>query len=246
MSHIDRPGSDNAPLYQAASLSSGMALSEVATPTRAAGQPPRNRPYWAVKRAMDVLVAGSALLLLLPVFAVLWVAVRRDGGKAFFGHTRIGHLGRPFQCLKFRSMVPDAGDALARLLADDPAAARQWATTRKLSRDPRVTPLGTFLRASSLDEIPQLINVLRGEMSLVGPRPLIEPEAEALSEDWHSRRLDLRPGLTGPWQISGRSDTTVEEMVRFDYTYVAGWSLARDIEILFATVPAVLSGRGAY
>jgi lipopolysaccharide/colanic/teichoic acid biosynthesis glycosyltransferase len=116
----------------------------------------------------------------------------------------------------------------------------------KIHADPRVTRVGRVIRRYSIDELPQLLNVLRGEMSLVGPRPLIEPEAEALSEDWHARRLDLRPGLTGPWQVSGRSDTTVEEMVRFDYTYVAGWSLARDVEILFATIPAVLSGRGAY
>jgi lipopolysaccharide/colanic/teichoic acid biosynthesis glycosyltransferase len=115
----------------------------------------------------------------------------------------------------------------------------------KIRDDPRVTRVGKFLRRTSVDELPQLVNVLRGEMSLVGPRPLIFEEAEEL-EDWHLRRVELRPGLTGPWQIYGRSQSPFQEMVRFDYQYVAGWSLARDIEILLATLPAVLSGRGAY
>jgi lipopolysaccharide/colanic/teichoic acid biosynthesis glycosyltransferase len=116
----------------------------------------------------------------------------------------------------------------------------------KIKDDPRVTKVGRLLRLLSLDEFPQLVNVLRGDMSLVGPRPLIYEEIDALEQDWHERRLDLRPGMTGLWQISGRSDIPFEEMIRFDYQYVAGWSLARDIEILLATVPAVLSRRGAY
>ena len=116
----------------------------------------------------------------------------------------------------------------------------------KIREDPRVTRVGRFIRRFSLDELPQLFNVLRGEMSLVGPRPLIFPETAALDEDWHLRRLELRPGLTGPWQVYGRSQSPFQEMVRFDYQYVAGWSLARDIEILLATIPAVVSGRGAY
>ena len=116
----------------------------------------------------------------------------------------------------------------------------------KIREDPRVTRVGRLLRRFSLDELPQLFNVLTGEMSLVGPRPLIFPETDALQEHWHLRRLELRPGLTGPWQIYGRSQSPFQEMVRFDYQYVAGWSLARDIEILLATLPAVISGRGAY
>jgi len=116
----------------------------------------------------------------------------------------------------------------------------------KIKEDPRVTRVGSLLRRLSLDEAPQLINVLRGDMSLVGPRPLIFEETAAFAETWHERRLDLRPGMTGPWQVSGRSDIPFDEMIRFDYQYVAGWSLARDLEILLATAPAVLSGRGAY
>jgi lipopolysaccharide/colanic/teichoic acid biosynthesis glycosyltransferase len=116
----------------------------------------------------------------------------------------------------------------------------------KIRSDPRVTRFGRALRRLSLDEMPQLLNVLRGEMSLVGPRPLVIPEAEALGEAWQARRLDLRPGMTGAWQVAGRSNLTFREMVRLDYQYVAGWTLMRDIEILAATVPAVLSGRGAW
>ena len=112
--------------------------------------------------------------------------------------------------------------------------------------DKRVTRVGRFIRRFSLDEAPQLINVLKGDMSLVGPRPLVMAEAAALKQNWHTRRADLRPGLTGPWQIAGRSNIPFHEMIRFDYQYVAGWSLARDLEILMATVPAVISGRGAY
>jgi lipopolysaccharide/colanic/teichoic acid biosynthesis glycosyltransferase len=116
----------------------------------------------------------------------------------------------------------------------------------KIKDDPRITRVGHFLRRTSLDELPQLINVLSGEMSLVGPRPLILEESKHAAQTWHARRLDLRPGITGLWQISGRSDLPFQEMVRFDYQYVAGWSMARDVEILLATIPVVLSGRGAY
>ena len=116
----------------------------------------------------------------------------------------------------------------------------------KIRDDPRITRVGRFIRRFSIDELPQLFNVLKGEMSLVGPRPLIFSETAALEERWHLRRLELRPGMTGPWQVYGRSDSPFQEMVRFDYQYVAGWSLARDIELLLATIPAVASGRGAY
>jgi lipopolysaccharide/colanic/teichoic acid biosynthesis glycosyltransferase len=137
--------------------------------------------------------------------------------------------------LMFRSMYQDA----ALNLNDDGVMV-------KTRLDPRTTTVGRMLRRWSLDELPQLINVVRGDMSLVGPRPLIHQEAAALEQSWHTRRFDLRPGMTGPWQIQGRSDTPFNEMIRLDYQYVAGWSLARDVEILLATAPAVLAGRGAY
>ncbi|MFT8247275.1 sugar transferase [Roseomonas sp. BN140053] len=195
---------------------------------------------------MDVLLAGAALLLLLPLFALLWVAVRRDGGKAFFGHTRIGRHGQRFQCLKFRSMVPDADAALARLLAEDPEAARQWAETRKLPRDPRVTRLGAFLRATSLDELPQLINVLRGEMSLVGPRPVVQDELDRHYGSHRASYLAVRPGVTGLWQTSGRSSTSYATRVALDCQYVEDFSFASDLRILFRTIPAVLKRTGAF
>jgi lipopolysaccharide/colanic/teichoic acid biosynthesis glycosyltransferase len=172
------------------------------------------------------------------------IAIRLESrGPVFFRQPRAGRGNNSFQLIKFRSMYMDAEQRKAEMEelneADD-------GVMFKIRKDPRVTRVGRFIRRFSLDELPQLFNVLRGEMSLVGPRPLIFPETAALEKDWHLRRLELRPGLTGPWQVYGRSQSPFQEMVRFDYQYVAGWSLARDIEILLATIPAVLSGRGAY
>ena len=141
-------------------------------------------------------------------------------------------------------MYADA-DERKRQFEDENEATTTGSCSRSRS-DPRITSVGRFLRRTSLDELPQLINVLRGEMSLVGPRPLILEESSHAAQTWHARRLDLRPGITGLWQVSGRSDLPFQEMVGFDYQYVSGWSLARDIEILLATIPVVLSGRGAY
>jgi len=192
------------------------------------------------KRALDVTVSGLALLVLFPLLACLSLAIKLESrGPVFFSQTRAGRAGSTFEMLKFRSMLADAEEL-------KPELETNGSVMFKIPRDPRITRVGGFLRRFSLDEMPQLINVLRGDMSLVGPRPLILVESNALSESWHTRRLDLRPGMTGSWQISGRSDVPFEEMIRFDYQYVAGWSLARDMEILIATVPAVLSGRGAY
>jgi lipopolysaccharide/colanic/teichoic acid biosynthesis glycosyltransferase len=160
-----------------------------------------------------------------------------------FKQVRLGRGGRPFAVFKFRSMLADAEARKAELQALNEA---NDDVMFKIRRDPRITRVGGVIRRTSLDELPQLINVVRGEMSLVGPRPLIPVEAEALAEDWQAKRLDLLPGITGPWQVNGRSDVTVHEMARMDYAYVAGWSLARDVEILAATVPAVLAARGAY
>lgn len=203
------------------------------------------RPYWMVKRGCDICLAGLAMLVLLPLFVLIWIAVRLDGGKAFFGHKRIGHQGRPFYCLKFRSMAPDADVALARLLAEDAEAAWQWEQTRKLARDPRVTPLGRILRATSLDEIPQLINVLRGEMSLVGPRPVVQDELDRHYGQHSEAYLSVRPGITGLWQTSGRSSTSYATRVELDCRYVAEFSFGSDLRILLRTVPAVVKRTGA-
>jgi exopolysaccharide biosynthesis polyprenyl glycosylphosphotransferase len=206
----------------------GMPLLSITTPTF-------SRSSELAKRGLDI--AGSLLLLsaLAPLLVVAAIAIRLDSpGPVVFRQRRSGRGGSFFSLLKFRSMYVGT---TVEVRADGAIV--------KLQDDARITRVGRVLRRFSIDEAPQLINVLRGEMSLVGPRPLVEAEAAAL-RDWQERRADLRPGLTGPWQISGRSHIPFEEMVRFDYQYVAGWSLARDVEILLATLPAVLAGRGAY
>jgi exopolysaccharide biosynthesis polyprenyl glycosylphosphotransferase len=188
------------------------------------------------KRALDVVGAGLGIVVLSPLMALIAVAIKIDsGGSVFYTQLRPGRGGRPFRLYKFRSMTSDS----SVVLGDD-------GTLLKLPGDLRVTRVGRFIRRFSLDEAPQLFNVLKGDMSLVGPRPLLTEEHAALTEDWHERRADLRPGLTGPWQVSGRSHLGLHERVRLDYQYVSGWSLARDMEILLATLPAVISGRGAY
>jgi lipopolysaccharide/colanic/teichoic acid biosynthesis glycosyltransferase len=188
------------------------------------------------KRALDVIGASIVLTLLAPVLAAVAVAVKLNSkGPVLFTQQRAGRGGRFFKLYKFRSMKTDA----TVLVRDDGAIVKR-------PDDDRITRVGRIIRRFSIDEAPQLINVLKGDMSLVGPRPLVLAEHAALSEDWQTRRADLRPGLTGPWQISGRSHIPFQEMIKFDYQYVAGWSLARDLEILLATLPAVVSGRGAY
>jgi lipopolysaccharide/colanic/teichoic acid biosynthesis glycosyltransferase len=198
------------------------------------------------KRVFDVCAACLLLLLLAPVFLALAIAVKSDGGPAFFRHGRIGINNQPFNCLKFRSMSVTAPQDLAAYLALNPLAALEWARTRKLQQDPRVTWLGTFLRATSLDELPQLLNVLRGEMSLIGPRPVVREE---LDEHYcpHGRRAyaATRPGITGLWQVSGRSDTSYQQRVQLDIAYVTSWSFGQDIKILLRTIPAVLVRKGA-
>jgi lipopolysaccharide/colanic/teichoic acid biosynthesis glycosyltransferase len=202
------------------------------------------RPY--AKRALDVLGAGALLLLALPAFLVIAALVRMDGGRVLYAHQRVGFGGRLFGCLKFRSMVPDADRRLNELLARDPVVRAEWESTRKLKNDPRVTWVGRFLRASSLDELPQLINVLKGEMSLVGPRPVQAAELAAYYGVAAQHYLSVRPGITGPWQVSGRNDTSYAQRVALDVAYATRPSLLNDIRILLRTPMAVLARRGAY
>ncbi|HVY97534.1 MAG TPA: sugar transferase [Solirubrobacterales bacterium] len=198
----------------------------------------------AAKRLLDVTVSLALLTIFaLPMLAIAIAIKLESRGPVFFLQPRAGRGNTSFRLIKFRSMYVDAEERKAEMEKLNEAGD---GVMFKIRRDPRVTRVGRFLRRTSLDELPQLVNVLKGEMSLVGPRPLIFPETAALEKNWHLRRLELRPGLTGPWQVYGRSQNPFQEMVRFDYQYVAGWSLARDIEILFATLPAVVSGRGAY
>lgn len=226
----------------------------LAEPRRAADDRPQTRTVRTVrppvggglKRGFDAAVAAVALVVLSPILLALAAAVKATSpGPVFYGHARVGWNGQAFRCLKFRTMVVEADAALERHLANDPAAAEEWAQTRKLKNDPRVTPIGKTLRRLSLDELPQFINVLRGDMSLVGPRPVVEAELERFGADV-DKYLAARPGITGPWQVSGRSDVSYEERVRFDGDYVEDWSLQRDILIMIMTVPAVVRARGSY
>ncbi len=198
-----------------------------------------------VKRAFDV--AGSALLLVALAPLLAWIAwqVVRTGRPVLFEHERIGREGRPFRCYKFRTMVPDADRVLANLLARDPESRAAWSRDFKLRDDPRVTPIGAWLRRTSFDELPQLWNVLRGDMSLVGPRPVVAAEL-ARYGDAVRYYLDSRPGLTGLWQISGRNDVDYAERVALDAWYIKNWSLWYDVVILVKTVRVVLDGKGAY
>ena len=198
------------------------------------------------KRALDIVGAGLGLVVLAPFFLIVAMMVRADGGPAFFAHQRVGRGGKLFGCLKFRSMVIDSQARLEDLLANDPAARAEWDTTRKLKNDPRITRIGRFLRSTSLDELPQLINVLRGEMSLVGPRPVQEAEIDRYYGASAAHYMAVRPGITGLWQVSGRSETSYESRVALDVAYVSRPSLLADIAILLRTPVAVLSRRGAH
>jgi lipopolysaccharide/colanic/teichoic acid biosynthesis glycosyltransferase len=199
-----------------------------------------------LKRAFDVLAAGGMLLLLAPIFLLLAALVRRDGGAAFYAHTRVGQGGRGFGCLKFRSMVTDSQARLDALLAADPAARAEWEATRKLKNDPRITAIGHILRKTSLDELPQLVNVLRGEMSLVGPRPVVAAELDEYYGPAAAQYMSLRPGITGLWQVSGRSDLSWEDSVRLDMFYVENWSIMADVVIALKTARVVFSHTGSY
>jgi exopolysaccharide biosynthesis polyprenyl glycosylphosphotransferase len=206
--------------------------------------PRLSRASRGLKRGADILLSGLGLLVLSPLLIAVAIGIKLDSrGPVMFRQRRVGRNGKEFAIFKFRSMFADAEARKAELAKLNEA---NDGVMFKIRKDPRITRIGGFLRRSSIDELPQLINVLIGQMSLVGPRPLIPEEVAAFDEGWHLRRLDLRPGITGPWQIYGRSDIPFQDMLRFDYQYVAGWSLARDFEIMLSTVPVALSGRGAY
>ncbi len=195
-----------------------------------------------LKRGFDIIGAATALLLAAPLMLLAaWQVRRHDGGPVFFAQERVGQGGSTFDCLKFRSMVTDADEVLERIRHLDEGNGLLF----KMEEDPRITPPGRWLRRYSVDELPQLINVLRGEMSLVGPRPPLPREVAEYQEDVH-RRLNVRPGITGLWQVSGRSDLSWEDTVRLDLYYVDNWSLVQDLLILGRTVNAVVGGRGAY
>ncbi len=196
------------------------------------------------KRAFDIAVAATVLVFAAPLMAVVAILVSRDGGPVLFGHERIGRNGKRFRCLKFRSMVVNADEVLAAYLEQNPSARAEWEERRKISNDPRVNKVGQFLRKSSLDELPQLFNVLRGEMSIIGPRPVVDDELPRYGRRVH-HYLNCRPGLTGLWQVKGRSSTTYRRRVAFDTAYAKQRNFAMDLQILMLTVPAVLFRVGA-
>ncbi len=194
----------------------------------------------AIKRGMDLLIATPLLILVGPLIAVLAIAIKLDSrGPVFFAQERVGRGSRHFRLFKLRTMAADAEERRAELIARSTDAG--WL---KLDRDPRITPIGRWLRRLSLDELPQLWNVVRGEMSVVGPRPLIPSEDEHV-EAWARGRLDLTPGITGYWQVLGRTRIPFEEMVKLDYLYVMNWSLWEDVRLMLRTLPVVIGGRGA-
>jgi exopolysaccharide production protein ExoY len=198
------------------------------------------------KRIVDIVLALSGIILLSPLlimcFLVTWAS---SSGTVLFRHRRVGFNGRPFDCLKFRTMIADAPERLGKLLETDAAAAAEWAQCQKLRNDPRVTPIGAILRKSSLDELPQLFNVLRGDMSIVGPRPVTEDELLRYGASVNAYTA-CRPGITGLWQVTGRSSTSYEARVSCDAYYARKWSLSLDSKIIIITIPSVLFSKSAY
>jgi Undecaprenyl-phosphate galactose phosphotransferase WbaP len=215
-------------------------LRAVAELTTIAG-PVRSR----TKRMIDIVGALAMLFALMPVMLALALLVRADGGPVLFRQRRIGAGGKPFMCLKYRTMRTDAEAQLKALLARDPEARASWDSDFKLRVDPRITRFGGMLRQTSLDELPQLFNVLKGDMSLVGPRPIVAAEVPRYGGAIREY-LNCRPGVTGLWQVSGRNDVDYPTRVKLDQTYVRNWSVFADIAILFRTVRVVLRGSGAY
>jgi exopolysaccharide production protein ExoY len=198
------------------------------------------------KRLFDIVVASVSLLIMLPLLVMVAALVfSQGGGRVLYRHRRIGYAGKPFGCLKFRTMVSHGEEVLARHLAEDPAAAREWTETRKLRNDPRVTPIGRLLRESSLDELPQLVNVLAGDMSIVGPRPIVVEEIERYGAHFEAYEA-CRPGITGPWQVNGRSNCSYAERIALDVAYSASWSIVRDCGIILKTPRIVVARTGSY
>jgi Undecaprenyl-phosphate galactose phosphotransferase WbaP len=208
--------------------------------------PQRFFRYRVIKRALDILLVVLAAPVLLLLFLAVAAAVRFSSpGPILFSHRRIRKHGAFFSMWKFRTMCVDSAQVLEDYLASDPAARAEWRQTHKLRHDPRVTRVGIFLRRYSLDELPQFWNVLRGTMSLVGPRPIVAAEVEKYGE-YFACYCMVKPGLTGLWQVSGRSEVTYEERVQLDCKYVRTWSLSSDIKILLRTLSSVVNQDGAY
>jgi lipopolysaccharide/colanic/teichoic acid biosynthesis glycosyltransferase len=206
---------------------------------------PRKLLYRATKRLFDIVAAGLGLVILSPLLLLVAVGILIDGGLPILYRTeRVGRFGRPITVLKFRTMHDGSHHHLKELLTRDEEKRLEYVATRKLREDPRRTRFGILLRRTSLDELPQLINVLNGEMSIIGPRPYLDHELRDRPEG--AQILSVRPGITGLWQVSGRSDLTFTERLAFDMTYIRQRGIRQDVSILARTIGAVVSGRGAY
>ena len=199
-----------------------------------------------VKRTLDIAFAVALAIVALPVSLLIAAAILIESGRpVFFRHRRIGRGGRAFSLLKFRTMAQNSDQILAEYLEENPDAAREWERTHKLRHDPRVTRIGRLLRRTSLDELPQIWNIMRGEMSMAGPRPIVEAEIAKYGNAYPLYSL-AKPGLTGLWQVSGRNDTTYRRRVELDAAYVRNWTPGMDFKLLFKTVGVVVKGKGAY
>jgi len=199
-----------------------------------------------IKRLMDLVIVIFGGILILPFLLILALLVKLGSpGPVLYGHKRLGANGKYFTAYKFRSMVVDAQERLQKLFESHPEIKKEWEENHKIQNDPRVTTIGKFLRRTSMDEFPQLINILKGEMSLVGPRPIVDEEVSKYGEDFN-RIFSVRPGLTGMWQVSGRSGTDYATRILYDTYYLQSWSVWLDIWILFMTFGAVIRGKGAY
>jgi Undecaprenyl-phosphate galactose phosphotransferase WbaP len=208
----------------------------------------RLKMFWnlGIKRFMDLSIVILGGIALLPMLLCIALLVKLTSpGPVLYGHKRLGMNGRHFTAWKFRSMANDSAERLRRMLESDPETKKEWEANHKLRNDPRVTKIGKILRRISFDEFPQLINILKGEMSLVGPRPIVEAEVEKYGEDY-GRIFSVKPGLTGLWQVSGRSDTDYNERVSYDTYYLQSWSVWLDLWVLFKTAGVVIKGKGAY
>jgi Undecaprenyl-phosphate galactose phosphotransferase WbaP len=199
------------------------------------------------KRALDISASAAALVFLFPLFAfVIFMIKMLDGGKVFFAHQRVGYNGKLFWCYKFRTMKEDGDEMLSAYFISNPECRLEWEIHQKLRYDPRITALGKFLRQTSIDELPQLLNVLKGEMSLVGPRPVTQRELEDKYGSSAGSYLLARPGITGLWQVGGRNDVSYDERVKLDCLYLTTWSFWLDLVILIRTVVVVVKRDGSY
>ncbi len=210
--------------------------------------PPRRKTTLndSIIRCLDVFFSVGLLIALLPTLLIVGIVVKfQDKGPVFFAHRRIGHQASEFKCLKFRSMYVKSEEILNHLLSTNAEAHKEWQADHKLRNDPRVTPFGKFMRKSSLDEFPQLINVIRGQMSLVGPRPIITAEVPKYGRSF-KQYTSVLPGITGLWQVMGRNDVTYRRRVAMDRLFAKRKSVTLYLFILFATIPAVLTQRGSY